>query len=95
MLWFPFVCLGQDVKVIKKTDSELKQTFIFLYEQAEGVWGKDKNHLFYFHEKMKNVDISSWEILDMGYSKDKNAVYDGAVKIEGADPDTFKVPFGK
>ena len=26
MLWFPFVGLGEDVNVIKTTDSELKQT---------------------------------------------------------------------
>ena len=85
---------GEPIKYIeKKLAGADPASFVFLAERVEGLWGKDKNGIYFFYEKMKGVDINTWEPLDMGYSKDKNFVYNGSEKLEGADPKTFEIPF--
>ncbi len=83
---------GKPVKYVKKLLSGADpETFVFLTERVEGVWGKDKNYIYFFNEKINGVDIDTWEPLDMGYSKDRNFVYNGTEKIDG-NPKTFKIP---
>lgn len=40
---------------------------------------------------MSNIDYQTFEIMDLTYSKDKNAVYYGIKKVEKANPKTFKI----
>jgi hypothetical protein len=83
---------GKPVKYVEKTlPGADPETFVFLTERVEGVWGKDKNSIFFFHEKINGVDMNTWEPLDMGYSKDQNFVYNGIIKTD-ANPKTFKIP---
>jgi hypothetical protein len=77
------------VKEVRGADPK---TFRFLAERVEGVWGKDRNEIYFFEQKIEDVDISTWQPLDWGYSKDKNHVYKGAEIFKNADPKTFRVP---
>jgi hypothetical protein len=73
------------------TDADPK-TFKFLTERVEGVWGKDRNGIYFFEQRIEGADMATWEPLDWGYSKDKNHVYKGAQIVKKADPKTFTVP---
>ena len=63
------------------------------------IFGKDKNYIYYISTKVpfaiKDVDPSSFELLDRGYLKDKNGIYhviqyERIEKIEQADVATFQ-----
>ncbi len=77
------------VKEVKGADPK---TFRFLAERIEGVWGKDRNGIYFFEQRIEGVDIATWQPLDWDYSKDKNYVYKGAQRVKNADPKTFTVP---
>jgi hypothetical protein len=77
------------VKEVKGADPK---TFRFLDERIEGVWGKDRHGIYFFEQRIEGADITTWEPLDWGYSKDKNHVYKGAEIVKNADPKTFRVP---
>jgi len=77
------------VKEVKGADPE---TFKFLAERIEGVWGKDRNGIYFFEQRIEGVDIATWQPLDWDYSKDKNHVYKGAQRVKNADPKTFILP---
>ncbi|OGP93357.1 MAG: hypothetical protein A2Z19_07020 [Deltaproteobacteria bacterium RBG_16_54_18] len=77
------------VKEVKGADPK---TFRFLAERVEGVWGKDRNGIYFFEQRIEGADISTWEPLDWGYSKDKNYVYKDVHIVTKADPKTFRVP---
>lgn len=53
-------------------------------------FAQDKNGYYFFGEPLP-VDPKTFEILSNAHSKDKNGVYYGVHKMEGADPKTFKV----
>lgn len=77
------------VREVKGADPK---TFRFLAERVEGVWGKDRNGIYFFEQRIEGADITTWEPLDWGYSKDKNYVYKGVHIVTKADPKTFRVP---
>ncbi len=77
------------VKEVKGADPK---TFTFLAERIEGVWGKDRNGIYFFEQRIEGADINTWQPLDWDYSKDKNHVYKGAQRVKNADPKAFRVP---
>jgi hypothetical protein len=77
------------VKEVKGADPK---TFRFLAERVEGVWGKDRQGIYFFEQRIEGADVTTWQPLDWGYSKDKNHVYKGAQRVKSADPKTFTVP---
>ena len=77
------------VKEVKGADPK---TFTFLAERIEGVWGKDRNGIYFFEQRIEGADINTWQPLDWDYSKDKNHVYKGAQRVKNADPNTFTIP---
>jgi hypothetical protein len=86
----------EEIKFIEKeVEGADPDTFHFLAERVEGVWGKDSNGIYFFHEKIEGVDVDTWIPYDWGYSKDKNSVYDGSRRLQGTDPQTFKIPVGR
>jgi hypothetical protein len=60
----------------------------------------DKNNVYYFCRKLKDVDVNSFEIIPSNnlrepeYSKDKNNMYFRESKVEGADLKTFEILSG-
>ncbi|MDX9970840.1 MAG: DKNYY domain-containing protein [Candidatus Gracilibacteria bacterium] len=69
--------------------------YMYLIDRA---WGKDKNNIYYGLDVYEDADYSSFEVLADDYLKDKNGVYLMSkwstlplIKIEGADPMTFKL----
>jgi hypothetical protein len=77
------------VKEVQGADPE---TFKFLAERIEGVWGKDRNGVYFFEQRIEGADITTWQPLDWDYSKDKNYVYKGVQRVKNADPKTFIIP---
>lgn len=66
-------------------------------------FAKDNKHFYYFGVPLQ-VDASTFQLLGLAHSKDKNGVYYGVHKLPDADPKTFKVveryvegqtPYGK
>ncbi|MEP7197417.1 MAG: DKNYY domain-containing protein [Saprospiraceae bacterium] len=51
----------------------------------------DKNSAYYSFNKIEGVDIQSFELVGLDYSKDKNHVYFRTQKVNKADPKTFEV----
>ena len=56
----------------------------------------DKNGIYYQenfnkYKKIENIDISSFEILDSHYSKDKDTVYCKDIILKEADVKSFKI----
>ena len=45
----------------------------------------------FIQEKIENVDMKTFEILDFSYAKDKNNVYKQGEKIDDMDSQTFKI----
>lgn len=79
------------------------ETFSLIKYQGRTIYTKDKNHIFNnanvfsditgdYSEFTKTVDLSTFQLLDEKYAKDKNNVYGlkGEI-IEGADSETFKL----
>lgn len=68
-------------------------SFVSLAEYES--WGKDKNSLFYQEVAHPEIDITSFQILERGYIKDKSKVFyrEGATVtvVIDANPATFKV----
>lgn len=63
-------------------------TFTLISEES---YAKDKSHIFYYDNILKDADLATFELLDNEYSRDKNSVYKGQYKIDGADPATFVI----
>lgn len=58
-------------------------------------YAKDSKNVYYEGKLMKDVDIHSFEPIENGnshiYARDRNTVYYKDIKINGADPETFRV----
>jgi len=56
-------------------------------------YARDRNHIYYKGERMKNVDIRSFQVIlpHSPYSKDKNNVFFEGKILENADPATFRL----
>ena len=72
---------------IAEADSETFKVFGF-----NGIYGKDKNHVYLYGIIIKGADPASFKILGdlYKYARDKNNLYAGIKKI-GDDPDSFKL----
>ena len=61
------------------------------FEEMDQLYSKDKNNIYYKRERIKGVDINTFEKIDEYiYSKDKNNIYYKNIKLEGIDKDTFE-----
>lgn len=61
------------------------------FEALSDIYGRDKNHVYYWGEILDSVDASSFRIIDEDYTADKNHIYFNTFKIEKADPETFRI----
>lgn len=67
------------------------------FKVIKGAFGKDKNHVFYLDQILRNVDYATFTVDQSGLVKDKNQVYqknevyNGVIKIiTGADAKSFQ-----
>ena len=61
------------------------------FEEMDQLYSRDKNNIYYKRERIKGVDINTFEKIDEYiYSRDKNNVYYRGKKIEGADRNSFE-----
>lgn len=89
--WFVDGGNKQEIREIEGVDAET-------FEVVRGVWGKDKESVYYGTHRIGNSDPSTFEVLGVGegdlrsmmYGRDANAVYYTYQKLEGADPKTFQ-----
>lgn len=63
---------------------------------GSGVYGKDKNSVFYRGEILSGADPTTFRLIDDPenhgyYLRDKDSVYFGGVRLEGVDPNDFDV----
>ena len=76
-------------ELIEEADVETFRVF----EETEGLYARDKNHVYNLREVIEGADPATFEFLGSdlyGYQKDKNRVYSQGTVIEGVDPATFE-----
>lgn len=61
------------------------------FEPMTELYGRDKDHVFYWGKILDSVDASSFRIIDEFYTADKNHIYFNTFIVENADTKTFKV----
>ncbi|MBW1295041.1 DKNYY domain-containing protein [Aquimarina litoralis] len=60
-----------------------------VYENSEDLYAKDHKQVYYLSSIIHNADISSFEIINSQFSKDKNHVYYLEKRLLDIHPDTF------
>lgn len=61
------------------------------FESLSDLYGRDKNHVYYWGKVVDGIDAASFRIIDDDYTADKNNVYFNTHIIEDADPTTFRI----
>lgn len=82
--WSDFIDLGQGYGMF---------LFIFLkslHKSALYFLGKDSHHVFFMGQLMGQAHPFSFEVLNQGYAKDKNYVFQHGQIIEGLKPIGFR-----
>ncbi len=81
----------REIRVVEGADPET-------FEVVRGVWGKDRNSVYYGAHRIENSDPGTLEVLGAGnedlrsmmYAKDESGVYYTFKRIENADSKTFQ-----
>lgn len=67
----------------------------FSESNNDGGYVKIDGKIYFYDDdellELENVDVETFKILDLNYSKDKNNVYSYNSKLEGIDPNKFKI----
>ena len=76
---------------------KLKGADVDTFVHVVGLFGKDKNSVFWNGKKLKGANPKTWGLLknDSAYSADDKNAYCGSDKIKGVDVDTFEIYIDK
>lgn len=80
-----YVFVGGEINKLMDTNT------LEMFDKDYPVYLKDKNHVYFVYQPMKNFDVKTFVNIGDGYIRDKNNIYYYGEVVKGADKETFEL----